>query len=297
MDLMKYKKYEPIYVIGHMNIDLDSAVSSKILSSIFNSLGIESYYAILDNNYEFNEYNKKMLDDCMDFKPKIINLKDVNKYNWFLVDHNDKSHSVGNNCNVIGCIDHHPDSHQVENITISDDCSLALFLYDEFKSIYNFSKEEKYQIFLAFLSDSTFGKSSRYTKKDEEIVSSLGFNYDYEELFKKYFIPTDLSNGIESVIHNGFKKYNFNDVYFESNYIEEYGIDGLEEYKEFIKRQDAFLGRWVDYQNNKTYVYFKYDNKFNEKIYDFIASRATTILNDVLKYLSERNYLKGDENE
>ena len=34
-DIKMLKKYEPIYVIGHAHIDVDSAVSSKIFSSIY----------------------------------------------------------------------------------------------------------------------------------------------------------------------------------------------------------------------------------------------------------------------
>ena len=39
------------------------------------------------------------------------------------------------------------------------------------------------------------------------------------------------------------------------------------DYKNIIKNLDAFLGVWVDYENDKTYGYFKYDNKFIEDVY------------------------------
>ena len=55
---------------------------------------------------------------------------------------------------------------------------------------------------------------------------------------------------------------------------------------------DAFLGLWVDYENDHTYAYFKFDNKLKVFDYSFIASRATTILNDVIQYLHEEKYLK-----
>lgn len=292
MDLLKYKKYEPIYVIGHSNIDIDSAVASKILCELFNDYGIKSYYAILDSKYDFDLYNKKMVEDCMDFKPVIINRKDVNKYNWFLVDHNDRLQSVGLDANVIASIDHHPNCNQIKDITITDICSTALFIYNEFKDKYKFSDEQKYQIFLAFLNDATFGKSSRYKESDGKIADTLGFGNNYNELFRKFFVPTDISNGIKNTIYNGHKKYQFDDVYFESGYIERFDTDGLEEYKECVNQKDAFLGLWLDYTKENTYVYFKYDDKLKEIVYNFIASRATTVLNDVLDYLKENNYLK-----
>ena len=294
MDLLKYKKYEPIYVIGHSNIDIDSAVASKILCDLFNDFGVKAYYAVLDKKYDFDSYNQKMIDACMEFKPKVIKKKDVNKYNWFLVDHNDKLQSVGMDANVIASIDHHPNCNQIEDITITDICSTALFIYNEFKDKYEFSKEQKYQIFMAFLNDATFGKASRYKESDGLIADTLGFGHDYKKLFKKFFIPTDISAGVKESIYNGHKKYQFDDVYFESGYIERFDTKGLKEYKEAINEKDAFLGLWLDYTKEITYVYFKYDDKLKEIVYNFIASRATTVLNDILKYLKENNYLKGE---
>ena len=57
MEFTELKKYEPIYVIGHINIDTDSAVASKILCDILNDFGVKAYYAILDEKYTFDEYN------------------------------------------------------------------------------------------------------------------------------------------------------------------------------------------------------------------------------------------------
>ncbi|NLC48183.1 MAG: hypothetical protein GX758_02365 [Tenericutes bacterium] len=291
MDLEIYKKHEPIYIIGHSNIDIDSAVSSKILSEIFNFFDIKSYYAVLDENYDFDEYNKNMVDDCMVFEPVVVKKENITNYNWFLTDHNDRSQSVGFNANVIGCIDHHPDALNVNNKILTDVCCISLFIFSLFKDVYEFTKEQKYQIYLAFLNDSTFGKASRYKESDGVLASLLGFGSNYDELFKKFFIPTDLSNGIESKLKNGSKKYNFNGIKFESGYIERFDTIGLDEYKELINKQKSFLGSWLDYTKYQSYVYFKYDNKLKEFKYDFIASRATTVLNDVMKYLKDEKYL------
>jgi inorganic pyrophosphatase/exopolyphosphatase len=288
MNLLSLKKYEPIYVIGHSNIDIDSGVSSKIMADILNNMGICAYYAVLENKYEFDAYNKKMIDDCMDFKPVVVSYEDIQNHNWFLVDHNDRLQSVGMDANVIGAIDHHPNASNVEDVEITDVCCTALHLFNKYKDEYEFSDEQKFQIYMAFLNDSTFGRASRYKESDEEIAKLLGFNYDYTELFKKYFVPTDLSDGVESKLYNGHKKYQFDDVYFESGYIEQFGIDGLDDYINIINSMDAFLGVWVDYENSKTYAYFKYNGTLKVFYYDFVASRATTILNDVIEYLKKR---------
>lgn len=292
MNINEFKKYEPIYIIGHINIDTDSAIASKILCDIFNDNGIKAYYAVLEENYEFDLYNKKMVDSCLDFKPVIVKKEDIKKHNWFLVDHNDVNQSIKMQEKVVGCIDHHPNSGCVKNAIITDVCATSLYIYKLFRETYNFSEEQKHQIYMAFLNDSTFTKSSRYKKSDGLIADELGFKSNYKELFKKYFIPTNLKNGVSSKIYNGHKKYQFQDVYFESGYIEYFGIEGLQEYKKLIDSMDAFLGLWVDYENDKTYVYFKFDNALKEFNYDFIASRATTVLNDVLEYLKKENYIK-----
>ena len=293
MELKQLKKYEPIYVIGHSNIDIDSAVASKILSDVLNGFGIKAYYAVLEEKYNFDAYNQGMVDACMKFEPVVVKKEDITKHNWFLVDHNDRHQSVGMEANVLGSIDHHPNAGNVENVEVTDVCSTSLHIFNEYKDEYEFTKEQKYQIYLAFLNDATFGRASRYKPSDEAIAKQLGFNYDYKELFKKFFIPTDLSKGVHTQMKNGHKKYQFEDVYFESGYIEAFGIEGLEEYKNIIQNLEAYLGVWVDYENDKTFAYFKYDNKFIEFKYDFVASRATTILNDVIQYLRGNQYIEN----
>ena len=54
------------------------------------------------------------------------------------------------------------------------------------------------------------------------------------------------------------------------------------------------MGIWIDYENNVTYTFINYSNKFITKKYDFIASRGTNIMNDFIKYLEEekRIYFK-----
>jgi hypothetical protein len=47
MELRQFKQYEPIYVIGHANIDIDSAVASKILSDVFKTLNYRDIRIVL----------------------------------------------------------------------------------------------------------------------------------------------------------------------------------------------------------------------------------------------------------
>ncbi len=293
MDLLFYKKFEPIYVIGHSNPDLDSAISSKILCELFNHYGIEAYYAVLDKDYEFKDgtYDKKMISECKDYKPVVIKSEDILKYNWFLVDHNDVVQSVGEDANVVASLDHHynANSKNVYDFICTPLSAVALYLYNEFRKEYEFSDEQKHEIYLAFLSDSVFGKSSKYSIYDEKLVELLGYDTNYEEAFKKYFIPTDLSKGIDACLHNGYKKYNFNGTKFESGYIEAFGTDGMDEYEKLVSKQKSFLGIWIDFNKEETHVFFQYNNKMKKMIYSFIASRGSTIIDDVLEYIYKLN--------
>ena len=285
----KLKNQKMIYVIGHSNIDIDSAVSSKIFSEILNKFGIRATYAVLEEKYNFDTYNQKMVDACMNFSPTIVKKDEIKEHIFFLVDHNDYLQSVGPEAKILGCIDHHPNSNRISSAIISDTCATALFIFKEFKKYYNFSDEQKFQIYMAFLNDSTFGKSSRYKESDEIIAKELGFKYDYNEMFRKYFIPTNLEQRIEDVLNNGLKSYKFGNIYFESGYVESFDTNRLKEYEEAIKKRENYLGIWIDYTNSKTYVIFNYIHKIKKWKYDFIASRATTILNDVLSYINIEN--------
>ena len=75
---------------------------------------------------------------------------------------------------------------------------------------------------------------------------------------------------------------------FESGYIESFGIKGMDEYENIIKTMQNFLGIWIDYNIPKTYVFFSYKNNFMKCKYNFVASRATTILNDVMNIINRK---------
>lgn len=283
MNLEYLKKYNKILVIGHNNPDVDTIVSSKILSEIFNYYGIKSDYAVIEGN-NLKETDLKLINECMEYNPLIINKNDINNYNYFLVDHNDVYQSVKDESLIVGCIDHH-ENIGYKTALISDYCATAIYIYDLFKDKYLFNEQQKYQIYMAFLSDSRFGKSIRCKEKDKLLTESLGFGSNYDKMFEKFFIVTNLKNQNFAFNNNGFKyykKYNLS-----STYIERLDIDNLKEYKNFVRRKkDNFLGIWVDYKNNKTYSYLKYNNNFTSFDYDFIGSRAKHIMSDVIKYIT-----------
>ena len=113
MNFDLFKEYEPLYIIGHKNPDVDSVVSTTILYNIFKSKGIECFPCFLES-YEVDEYNLSMIGDCMTMNMKIINNDD--NYHYVLVDHNDPTQSVGFGKKIVWGIDHHKSSNILSNV-------------------------------------------------------------------------------------------------------------------------------------------------------------------------------------
>lgn len=289
IDLERLRKYEPIYVIGHSNPDLDTIVSSMLISNIFNSMGIKSYYAVLDSGYDIDTYNLNMVNDCIkNYNPFIIERNNIDNYNIFIVDHNDPVQSVGNCSNIIGGIDHHEDSKKLNNILLNNYCCNSLFIYDYFKDKYSFSDEEKYSIYLATLNDTLFYKNSRYKKEQQNIIDSLGVIGDADILLKRYFIEPEFEKGFEYILTVGNKEYSYNEIRFRScvTKVTNKNQHYISEFKSNIEKLDCnFLGIWMNIEDEKTKVYFKLSDKIIEFNYDFLASRATTVIKDVFKYI------------
>ena len=285
MNFNLFKEYEPLYIIGHKNPDIDSVVSTTILCNIFKSKGIDCFPCFLSDSYDIDEYNLRMINDCMNLDMKIIDNND--SYNYVLVDHNDPVQSIGFGRRIVWGIDHHKSSNILSNIIIRPVCSCSLLIYDYFKEYYDFSNEEKFLIYMASLADSLFFKGSRFSKEDKILIDELGYDMNVEEMFKKYFVPTDLSGGIDSLFLNVSKTYNYRGVRFDSLVVKTYNEN---EYlkQDFIKKIEEkinFLGVWIDFDKEISYAYFNYNGEVKEFIYDFLASRASTVIPDVFRYI------------
>lgn len=284
MDFNLFKKYEPLYIIGHKNPDVDSVVSTKILCNIFKSKGIVCCPCFL-KDYVVDEYNLQMINDCMSLDMEIIETNEND--NYLLVDHNDPTQSIGFGKRIIWGIDHHQNSNILSNVVLGEYCSCSLFIYVFFKDYYNFSNEEKFMIYMASLADSLFFKGSRFSENDSNLLKELGFDLDSDMMFKKYFIPTDLSMGIDKIFLDISKSYRYKGIKFDSLVIKTYNenehlkFDFIEE----IKKRDNFLGIWIDFDKEISYAYFNFNGELKEFIYDFLASRASSVIPDVFRYI------------
>ena len=269
------KKYEPIYIIGHKKPDVDSVIASILLNNIFKSKGIESYPCFLDSEYNIDEYNAGVLKDCVSLD-EILVKENSDTCNYVLVDHNDPIQSVGFGKRIVWGIDHHKDAKILSNILLSD--------------VYDFSNEEKFMIYMASLTDSLFFKGSRFTEKDRIIIDELGFDFNADDMFKKYFISTDLSVGIDGIFKDVSKSYVYNGFSFFSIVVKTFNENDYlkKDFREKVVNTNNCLGMWIDLDREITYAYFNCNGVLKEFIYDCIASRAATVIPDIFKYLDEK---------
>lgn len=270
---------EEIYILGHNNPDCDSLFSSILLRNILSKFNIKSHFCILDKGYDYNLNDIKLINDYLKEKPEV--LSDTKNKKFLLVDHNTLDEIDKDS--VIGCIDHHIMSNQVYNTLEIEYASTGLFIYDLFKDIYNFSKEEKLLIGLTVLADTEYLCSTRYKKEDKVLFDSLNLNIDTKKLQNKYFVTTDFSKSIIDNISNNLKKYNRNDKIINRVLIISYTNDKnnyLDKYVEYINNLDEnYLLIWADYENLNTTIYF--DNNI------YTLDYLTTSTYIVFKYLEE----------
>ena len=149
-------KNKKIYVIGHHKPDADSIISAYILTNILKSMGIDAVFSVRDNNIIDNELIRDYLKEDYEV------IDDYHDKDFILVDHNNLD-SIPKE-NVIGAIDHHRITGEVEDLIEIEYASTALLIYDLFKNKYKFSEKEKELIALTVLTDTEYLTSSRFTE-------------------------------------------------------------------------------------------------------------------------------------
>jgi len=274
------KKYNEVYIIGHRKPDTDSIFSSYLLSRVLNSLGIKAIPCVLNEGYEYIANDEKIISDYKKFDIEVIN--DIKDKKFILVDHNNLDGLDKDN--VIGAIDHHIITNEVDNVLEMEYASTGLLIYDLFKNVYKFSNEEKEYIALTVLTDTEYLTSMRFTLEDKKIYDELKVKIDVEKLQKKYFKISDFSLPLDELLKTNYKEYDFNNKHILRSMISSYN-DEYNKYYESIKNsiKDNWLLIWNNYEKRETIVV--YENK--EYIIDFF----TTSTNLVLKELNKKGII------
>ena len=242
-------KNKKVYILGHNNPDCDSIVSSYLLTNILKSMGIDAVFArrsgdILDKEL-LNKYLNVECEEIIDYSNKYFILVDNNK-----LDGIDKE-------NIIGSIDHHVISGEVEDLIEIEYASTGLLIYDLFKDKYKFNDKEKELIYLTVVCDTEFLNSSRYREYDKNIIDSFNIKLDINELKDKYLKLTDFSLDIKDNLYFDYKEYFYNNININRSIIKSNTSDRIkynEEYISSMKNNNINLIIWCCYDEGKTYI-------------------------------------------
>lgn len=282
-DYEKLKNYGKIYVIGHRKPDADSIFSSYVLRNILRSKGVDADFAVLEENYDYNEEDKTLIEEFIKEKPKV--LKNIGNEKFILVDNNNPIQSVGLDYldNIIGAVDHHIYSGIIDNTLEVEYSSTLLFIYDIFKNTYDFSEEEKKLVALSVMADTDYLTSIRYTENDKKVYDLLGVDLDEKEYRIKYFKTTNFEENIEKIFFTSYKKYDKNGKIYNKVAFRAYNKDEIyiEKYLDFLKsKKGIWIMIWANYENMDTTVYYK-DRDVKILKFSKIITSANLIINEI----------------
>lgn len=265
-----------VYVVGHRRPDIDSLVSSYILTNILKSKGIDAVYSARDTNYVEEDIKNDYLDD-----PYIVD--DYSDKYFILVDHNVLDGISSDR--VIGAFDHHRISFEVNDLIETEYSSCALLIYDLFKDEYHFSPKEKELIFLSVMSDTDFLSNRRYRDCDKSLVRSLG-NFDLDELKNRYLELNDMTLDVKVNLFHDYKEYDYDNLKIKRSLIKcnqgEMNCN-INKYLNSMESNGINLIIWCIY--DKTGGYACYRGEVIELPY------FTTSTHLVLDYLKQKKYL------
>ena len=188
--------------------------------------------------------------------------------------------------NVIGAIDHHRITGEVEDLIEIEYASTALLIYDLFKDNYKFTKKDKKLIALTVVLDTDFLLSTRFSDEDRKLYNELNINLNINNLKKKHLIITDFNKDINYNLYEDYKEYNYNGKSIKRSTIKSYTKEKDEYINEYLKEISNYninLMIWCDYEAEKTYICF--NNSIIEHPF------FTTSTNLVLDYLNKEKYL------
>lgn len=276
--IINNSKDKNVYILGHINPDCDSIFSAYILSEVLKSLGIKAIAARRSGEIIDNDLIKEFLDE------DLIEITDYNDKYFILVDNN-KLDGIDKE-NVIGSIDHHIISGEVEDLIEIEYASTGLLIYDLFKDKFKFTKKLKELIYLTVITDTEYLNSSRYREYDKKLINDFNIKLDVVKLKNKYLKTTDFNKDIKSNLYFDYKEYKYNDLSINRSTIKSTKTDREKYYKDYIsfmKDNNINLLIWCDYDEGNTYI--------NYNGIDLIHPYFTTSTNLILKYLDKEGHL------
>lgn len=292
--ILNFSKEKVISILPHDNADVDAILSSYLFSKLLDFLNIPNEILIFDKSIGKDTlYILNLLN--IDIKPYMIN-DELDIRNLFLLDHYKTAHSG----KVIGCIDHHPNSENLD-YSIYDcriTCATAYTIYQYMLEInMNIDKKIVECVVYSMMIDTCGFRNSKTV--ENEVMSELPkmieeYGLDYENMLNISSFYTDIkSMNIDEIVTNGIKAYNFKKGKVKASYIQikKYEeIDGVfcEIISNIRKRiADESLLVWVyiiyALDSNMTYIKYVYSNSICSSRYYKILSRGNDVMPDLEK--------------
>lgn len=224
--LLNVLKGKKVVIIGHNNVDIDSALSGILMSRLLNFLNIENKFCILDELKQDTVSAIKELIGiditCFCDKQEAEN----NERNLFLLDHYETTYEG----QVIGCIDHHPNKQNknYKFMYVRNSCATAYLIYEIMKQVsFPIGREEAKMVIVSMMVDTISFRSSKTVEKEIEQAKKIArvYSIDYKKLEKDCLLLTPIDKlTVEEIISNGEKTYNYNGKKVTSAYVQLYGI-------------------------------------------------------------------------
>lgn len=291
---LKESHKTPIYLLGHLNTDVDSLVSVWLLSRLMNEFGIANHPTILDSTIPSDTLE---LVSHLPIPIESFNRSLPKNASVFLVDHFETIQSIADetirsSVEILGCVDHHPTNKQMDYPFYQYESigCCARLIFDELSPYLTGEELAIYRqaTLVALMVDTCSLRSSKATPSDKAWVAKLEQLHptEVEQATTLGFCLTNLTQPMEQLFLNGAKRYKNNTAHFGCSYIQVFRqpnetIQSLLTYGScFLKNhpEDFWIFLVVDFKNDETIEYQIFENQTLQTIHKGIKSRGVDII-------------------
>ncbi|KAJ5075178.1 manganese-dependent inorganic pyrophosphatase-related [Anaeramoeba ignava] len=279
-------KNKRVYVIGHLNPDVDSIISTILLDHLLKWLGIDAKGVKL---MPCDEITKKVTKEIKCPEVPLIKLEELKNQNVFLVDHTYKVNSLGEHfpANIVGIIGHNTRNGTeaapfIRNENVGCAARIVLDLMEKEK--YPVSDEEYLWTLYALGVDSCCLLKTNTTKEDIELANKwekkLGISHQF--LKEKLYLNAILMIN---------EKYHGFSSYVEILHVNDQKMKKIEEIQNYIRNHNG-IDLWVffvyNYEDATTTVCYSgpLAKHFSTTTHDSIISRGATVIPEIRKKIA-----------
>jgi len=270
--------------IGHKSPDVDTVVSSIVMSNLLNKLGIKSEPRITS---EVNPVTKYVLSTFGVEVPKI--LEDASDQQLWIVDHSLYAQGVNGieNARIVGITDHHSlgdiTTADVVNVNAARANACATLIYKKYKECgIEIDKQMASLMLAAIIDDSYFLKNdmSELDKAAYEDLLQISGIENVDELINNMKDVTCNHNGLSDseIYHLDYKDYDTNYYYYG---IGTTSVRNESDIEPMINRISKYLENEIKESDKDILVFMVNDIDGNAQQVLFV-SQDTELVNDLI---------------